>query len=49
MLDHIDDTLMLESYYKAVELNLSQDFITILRNELERREIQIAAPEEICI
>lgn len=33
----MSDDLLLESYYKARDLNLSLDFILLLENEIRRR------------
>ncbi|WP_078555584.1 sporulation histidine kinase inhibitor Sda [Bacillus alkalicellulosilyticus] len=40
-MEKIDDDLLIEAYIKAVELNLERDFISILEQELKRREIVI--------
>ncbi|MEB1807902.1 MAG: sporulation histidine kinase inhibitor Sda [Bacillaceae bacterium] len=36
---HIDDELLLEVYTKALELELDEDFITLLTEELEERQL----------
>ncbi|MDE5415697.1 sporulation histidine kinase inhibitor Sda [Alkalihalobacterium chitinilyticum] len=36
---HIDNELLLEVYAKALELELDEDFITLLKEELEEREL----------
>lgn len=38
---HLSDTLLLEAYFKSIELNLSLDFINIIKAELEHRNIPI--------
>lgn len=40
-LEEIDDSLLLESFYKAKEINLSKEFIQMLYQELTRREIEV--------
>lgn len=35
----LSDELLIETYYKAKELNLSPDFIALLEKELYRRSI----------
>ncbi|MBU9713373.1 sporulation histidine kinase inhibitor Sda [Evansella tamaricis] len=37
---YLSDDLLLETYYKARELKLSKDFITLVEQELNRRSIQ---------
>jgi len=39
MLQKIDDEILITSYYKSIELELDNDFILLLQEELERREI----------
>ncbi|NEU29279.1 sporulation histidine kinase inhibitor Sda [bacterium LRH843] len=41
MLKHLDDEIILESYYKSIELNLDIDFVLILRDELTKRGISV--------
>lgn len=41
---NIRDDLLLESYYKAIELKLDELFIQILKNEIERRNIHLVDP-----
>lgn len=36
-MEHLSDELLLESYYKANELNLSSDFILLIKKEIQRR------------
>lgn len=33
----LSDHLLIESYFKAIELNLSSDFILLLESEIRRR------------
>lgn len=33
----LSDELLVESYFKAVELNLSKDFILLIETEIHRR------------
>ncbi|AIE60822.1 sporulation histidine kinase inhibitor Sda [Bacillus methanolicus] len=35
----LSDELLIESYYKALELNLSQDFIRLIEKEIKRRSL----------
>ncbi|HHY72934.1 MAG TPA: sporulation histidine kinase inhibitor Sda [Bacillus bacterium] len=37
----LSDDLLLESFYKAIELNLSPDFIHLIEKEIERRSLNI--------
>ncbi|HLR66523.1 sporulation histidine kinase inhibitor Sda [Virgibacillus alimentarius] len=36
-MEHLSDELLLESYHKANELNLSPDFILLIKEEIQRR------------
>ncbi|KKK33122.1 sporulation protein [Mesobacillus campisalis] len=35
----LSDELLIESYYKAVELNLNTDFIRLIETEIKRRSL----------
>lgn len=35
----LSDELLLESYFKANELNLSPDFVSIIEDEIRRRNL----------
>ncbi|MHC0035834.1 sporulation histidine kinase inhibitor Sda [Pseudoneobacillus sp. C159] len=35
----LSDELLIESYFKARELNLSQEFITLIELEIHRRSL----------
>ncbi len=35
----LSDELLLDSYFKACELNLSQDFINLIELEIHRRRL----------
>ncbi|MBD1382067.1 sporulation histidine kinase inhibitor Sda [Metabacillus arenae] len=35
----LSDELLIESYYKATELELSQDFIDLIKSEIKRRSL----------
>ncbi|MFZ3588235.1 sporulation histidine kinase inhibitor Sda [Bacillus sp. DJP31] len=35
----LTDELLIESYYKATELNLSPEFIHLIENEIKRRSL----------
>ncbi|WP_071395843.1 sporulation histidine kinase inhibitor Sda [Bacillus tuaregi] len=37
----LSDELLLESYHKAIELNLSPDFIRLIEAEIHRRSLNI--------
>ncbi|MDP4106105.1 MAG: sporulation histidine kinase inhibitor Sda [Bacillota bacterium] len=34
---NLSDELLIESYYKAIELNLSTEFIHLIESEINRR------------
>ncbi|WML54126.1 sporulation histidine kinase inhibitor Sda [Neobacillus sp. PS3-12] len=34
---NLSDELLIESYYKAIELNLSTEFILLIESEIHRR------------
>jgi developmental checkpoint coupling sporulation initiation to replication initiation len=36
---NLSDELLIESYYKAIELNLSTDFILLIESEINRRSL----------
>ncbi|UOQ46313.1 sporulation histidine kinase inhibitor Sda [Halobacillus salinarum] len=36
----LSDALLVQSYHKAIELNLSEDFIRQIREEIKERSIQ---------
>lgn len=38
-MDCLSDTLLIEAYEKAKELNLNEDFIELIKNELVKRSI----------
>ncbi|MFD1362985.1 sporulation histidine kinase inhibitor Sda [Lentibacillus salinarum] len=38
-MEYLSDELLLESYYKANELNLSPDFIYLIEKEIHRRNL----------
>ncbi|MFC4558887.1 sporulation histidine kinase inhibitor Sda [Virgibacillus kekensis] len=40
-MEHLSDELLLESYYKAHELNLSPDFLYLIEKEISRRSLTI--------
>lgn len=39
ILDFLSDTLLLEAYNKAVELQLNEDFISLIKEELVKRAL----------
>ncbi|WP_102026954.1 sporulation histidine kinase inhibitor Sda [Salirhabdus sp. Marseille-P4669] len=36
---HLSDELLIESYHKACELNLSADFIQLIKDEIIKRSL----------
>lgn len=38
-MEHLSDELLIESYYKAYELDLSPEFIRLIEKEIERRSL----------
>ncbi|WP_188453591.1 sporulation histidine kinase inhibitor Sda [Virgibacillus oceani] len=38
-MEHLSDELLLESYYKANELNLSPDFLYLIEQEIQKRSL----------
>ncbi|HLS20931.1 MAG TPA: sporulation histidine kinase inhibitor Sda [Bacillota bacterium] len=36
---HLSDELLLRSYFKAKELKLSDDFIALIKGEIEKRHL----------
>ena len=38
-LRHLSNELLLESYEKAIELKLNQDFISLIKKEIDRRDL----------
>ncbi|MFD2046136.1 sporulation histidine kinase inhibitor Sda [Ornithinibacillus salinisoli] len=36
-MEHLSDELLLESYHKANELNLSPEFVSLIKEEIYRR------------
>lgn len=38
-MEHLSDKLLLESYHKAKELNLSNDFLLLIVAEISRRSL----------
>lgn len=38
-MENLSDQLLIESYYKALELQLSPEFIHLIEKELERRSL----------
>lgn len=39
IMDLLSDTLLLEAYEKAVELQLNEDFISLIKEELVKRAL----------
>lgn len=37
----LSDESLLETYFKAIDLGLEQDFIRLLEEEIERRKLEI--------
>ncbi|MFB1050741.1 sporulation histidine kinase inhibitor Sda [Paraliobacillus sp. JSM ZJ581] len=40
-MQHLSDELLVESYYKANELQLNQEFIILIEQEMHRRSIKL--------
>ncbi|MDV2683045.1 sporulation histidine kinase inhibitor Sda [Alkalihalophilus lindianensis] len=38
-MNNLSDELLIETYYKAIELDLSPDFIELIRMEISRRSL----------
>ncbi|MFC7372708.1 sporulation histidine kinase inhibitor Sda [Fictibacillus iocasae] len=38
-MEKLSDELLIESYFKAKELKLSSDFISLIQKEIERRSL----------
>lgn len=38
-MDYLSDELLIESYHKANELNLSSDFLSLIEEEIHRRSL----------
>ena len=38
-MEHLSDELLLESFHKADELNLSPDFLTLFKDEIQKRRL----------
>lgn len=36
---YLSDELLIKSYFKAIELKLSDDFIALIRDEIEKRHL----------
>lgn len=43
-MEHLSDDLLLESYYKANELNLNKEFIHLIEIEIQRRGLTSKLP-----
>ncbi|HET7580892.1 MAG TPA: sporulation histidine kinase inhibitor Sda [Bacillales bacterium] len=39
-MENLSDELLIESYFKAKELKLSQDFIVLIKKEIDRRSLE---------
>ncbi|WP_100011892.1 sporulation histidine kinase inhibitor Sda [Lentibacillus sediminis] len=38
-MEHLSDELLIESYHKANELNLSPDFLFLIEEEIHKRQL----------
>ncbi len=47
MLKDLSDDLIVDSYYKAVDLNLEEEFILILEREISTRGLKIRSIDPI--
>ncbi|GGE56601.1 hypothetical protein GCM10011391_39390 [Pullulanibacillus camelliae] len=36
----LSDEVLIESYYKAIQMNLDTDFISLLKSEIDRRRLK---------
>ncbi|MBN8208368.1 sporulation histidine kinase inhibitor Sda [Bacillus sp. NTK071] len=43
-MEKLSDDLLIESFYKAKELKLSNDFIGLIQREIERRSLDKQVP-----
>lgn len=41
MMEYLSDSLLIEAYYKAIELQLNDDFISMIKDEMEHRQIEV--------
>jgi len=41
MMENLSDSLLIEAYYRAMELQLNDDFIKIIEEEIDHRQIEI--------
>jgi len=39
-MEHLSDELLIESYFKANELNLSPDFLALMEEEIRKRKLE---------
>ncbi|MCM3712751.1 sporulation histidine kinase inhibitor Sda [Halalkalibacter oceani] len=39
MLRHLDNETIIEAYFRAIELNVNEDFLLLLKKELIRRDL----------
>jgi len=45
-MNKITDQLLIESYFKAIELDLDKDFILVLEEELKRRGLSLIVQKD---
>jgi len=41
-MENLSDALLIEAYQKAIELNLTEDFIKLIKMEIDRRQLNAA-------
>lgn len=41
-MENLSDALLIEAYQKAIELNLTKDFIQLIKMEIDRRQLNAA-------
>ena len=39
-MENLSDELLIESYFKAMELKLSTDFVSLIKKEIDRRSLK---------
>ena len=47
-MEYLSNELLLESYYKAIELDLSSDFIDLIIEEMEKRNLTYKTTHQQC-
>lgn len=47
-MEYLSNELLLESYYKAIELDLSSDFIDLIIEEMDKRNLTYKKTHQQC-